>query len=91
MGNFLKVRKSLYSKLKSCVKVNGNLTQYFDCTIGTRQGYIGSPNLFTLLINDLIKYLELKLNRGIFVSTEISYLLAIMFADDISSFFQIRL
>lgn len=85
-GNFLKVWKSLYGKLKSCVKVNGNLTQYFDCTIGTRQGYNGSTKLFSLFINDLIKYQELKLNPGMFVSTGLTDLLALMFADDISSF-----
>ena len=43
--------------------------------------------MFSLFINDLIKYLELKRNRGISVSTEISDLLASMFADDISIFF----
>ena len=43
--------------------------------------------MFSLFINNLIKYLELKLTRAIFGSTEISDLLAIIFADDISIFF----
>ena len=38
--------------------------------------------MFFLSINGLIKYLKLKLNRGSFVST----VLALIFADDISSF-----
>ena len=40
--------------------------------MGTRQGCTGRPKLFSLFINDLIKYLELKRNHGISVSTEIS-------------------
>ena len=57
-GNFLNVWKSLYSKLKFCVKTGDNLTEFFECTIGTRQGCVGSPKIFTLFINDLISYLE---------------------------------
>ena len=85
-GNFLGIWKSLYSKLKSCVKVDENLTKYFDCTIGTRQGCVGSPKIFSLFINDLISYLESKLNQGIFVTTDINDVLTLMFADDVSCF-----
>ena len=72
--------------MKSCVKTGDNLTNFFECTIGTRQGCVGSPKIFTLFINDLISYLESKLNRGIFVTTEIPDLLGLMFADDVSCF-----
>ena len=86
-GNFLNVWKSLYGKLKSCVKIDDNLlTTFFDCSIGTRQGWVGSPKIFTLFINDLKTYLETKLNRGIFVTTEIPDLLGLIFADDVSCF-----
>ena len=85
-GNFLRIWKSLYSKLKSCVKVDENLTNYFDCTIGTRQGCVGSPKIFSLFINDLISYLESKLNQGIFITTDIDDVLTLMFADDVSCF-----
>ena len=47
---------------------------------------MGSPKIFTLFIIDLVSYLESKLNRGIFVTTEISEMLALMFADDVSCF-----
>ena len=32
-GNFLNLFKFLYSKLKSCMKLNAGLTEYFDCFI----------------------------------------------------------
>ena len=51
-GKFLEVLKPMYSKLKSCVKIGDILTQYFDCTIGTRQGCVGSLKCFSLFIND---------------------------------------
>ena len=85
-GNFLNFWKFLYSKLKSCVKLNGGLTEYFDCCIGTRQGCIGSPKIFSLFINDLVLFLESKCNYGIFVTNEIPDVLTLMFADDVACF-----
>ena len=76
----------MYSKLKSCVKVNGGLTEYFDCFIGNRQGCIGSPKIFSLFINDLVSFLESKCNHGNFVTNEIPDVLTIMFADEVASF-----
>ena len=35
-GKFIKIFQSMYRKLKSCVKVNEGLTEYFECNIGTR-------------------------------------------------------
>lgn len=89
-GNFLRFLESLYSKLKSCIKVDENLTKYFDCTIGTRQGCVGSPKIFSMFINDLISYLESKLNQGIFVTTDIDDVLTLMFADDVACFFRLQ-
>ena len=59
----LKIFKSMYSQLKSCVKVKNGLTQFFNCYIGTRQGCASSPIIFTLFINDLVSYLESECDR----------------------------
>ena len=85
-GKFLDTIKSMYKKLKSCVKTDGNLTPYFDCSIGTRQGCVASPKIFSLFINDLVDYLNIKNERGIFVTQDINELNVLMFADDVSSF-----
>ena len=45
-----------------------------------------SPKMFSIFINDLIKYLETKFNRGIFVTTDIPELLTLMFAGDSAGF-----
>ena len=85
-GSFLNFWKFLYSKLKSCVKLNAGLTEYFDCFIGTRQGCISSPKILSIFINDLVSFLESRCNHGIFVTNEIPDVLTLMFADDVASF-----
>ncbi len=45
------VLRSMYSKLKSCVKGTDGLTEYFGITIGVRQGCMVSPLLFILFLN----------------------------------------
>ncbi|MEW8544974.1 MAG: reverse transcriptase family protein, partial [Candidatus Thiodiazotropha sp.] len=85
-GKFMKIFQSMYSQLKSCIKVNGGLTNFFECGIGTRQGCISSPIIFSLFINDLVSYLRSNCDNGVFVSNEIEDILALMFADDVSSF-----
>ena len=85
-GKFLSIFRSMYSQLKSCVKVKDGLTQFFDCHIGTRQGCVSSPIIFSLFINDLVSYLKSECDRGIFVSDQIEDMIALMFADDVASF-----
>ena len=85
-GKFLSIFKSMYSQLKSCVKVKNGLTQFFDCYIGTRQGCVSSPIIFSLFINDLVSYLKAECDRGIFVTDQIDDMIALMFADDVACF-----
>ncbi len=59
-GNILKVLISMYSNLKSCVKTQNGLTEFFRCLIGTRQGCMISPFLFILYIMELIKFVTLS-------------------------------
>ena len=67
-----------------------NSSKYFaqlkSYTTGTRQGCISSPIIFSLFINDLVEYLQSETDSGIFISNDIEDLLALMFADDVSSF-----
>ena len=85
-SKFIKIFQSMYSQLKSCVKTNNSLSRFFECSIGTRQGCLSSPIIFSLFINDLIAYLRSESDRGVFISNEIEDVMAFMFADDISCF-----
>ena len=69
-GNFLSVLRSMYMSLQSCVNTSVGITDYFDCTIGTRQGCMLSPILFSLFINDLVSYTNKVGCEGIYVDEE---------------------
>ena len=43
---------SLYENVKSCVKHNGLLSDYFPIEIGLFQGEVLSPILYSLYVND---------------------------------------
>ena len=78
--------QSVNSKLKSCVKIDDMLTEYFMCSIGARQGCVASPIIFSLFINDLITYVRDNCGGGIFVSNETDKLHTLLFADDVAGF-----
>ena len=57
-GKFLDLIKSMYAKVKSCVRSDdGRLTKLFAYKRGLRQGCLLSPLLFALFLNDLNNFL----------------------------------
>lgn len=52
-GNVLRVIYNLYTKAKSCVKKGRDISDFFNCNVGVRQGENLSPLLFAMYINDL--------------------------------------
>ena len=57
-GCILTVIKDMYQKVKSCVKVGDNCSDYFQCYSGVRQGENLSPMLFAIYFNDLQTFME---------------------------------
>ena len=82
-GRIITVFRSMYAKLRSCVKSSSGFTDFFSCTIGTRQGCMVSPLLFALYINELVNMCRRLLCPGIYVDEELSDFQLLMYADDI--------
>ena len=83
-GKILSLLRQMYSKLKSCVKTTCGLTEFFECTIGTRQGCMISPFLFILYIDELVDMLRNSGCPGVFINEEVPSLHILMFADDVT-------
>ena len=56
-GKCFNLIKNMYSNIKSCVSVNGSISEYFSSTVGVRQGENLSPLLFAFYLNDLEDFL----------------------------------
>jgi hypothetical protein len=49
----LNVIKSMYSKLKACVRLDSNYSDIFTCNVGHMQVGSVSPLLYSLYVNDI--------------------------------------
>jgi hypothetical protein len=63
-GKFLTAIQSLYNEVKCTVRVNNDLTPWFNVEAGVKQGCILSPTLFSAYINDLADRIN-SLNCGV--------------------------
>ena len=71
----------MYTKTRSSVKVNDDLSNWFETECGVRKGDVLSPTLFNIFINDLSTELN-SLRIGITLGDDrISHLL---YADDLT-------
>ena len=74
----------MYGKLKSCVRTADGITEYFDCVIGTRQGCILCPLIFSFYMNGLVNMLKNKGCQCVYVSEEAPNIMHLRYADDIT-------
>ena len=54
LRKLINIIRDLYSKAKTCIRVNNNLTDWFETTIGVRQGCLLSPDLFNLFLENIL-------------------------------------
>lgn len=82
-GKTLNVIKNMYSDIKSCVSLDGNVSEMFSSSRGVRQGENLSPILFSLYLNDLETCLS-QSTDGININAAEHYLklLVLLYADD---------
>ena len=50
----------MYNNIKSCISINGEHSDYFQCHLGLTQGEHLSPIIFSLYLNDLENYLSVN-------------------------------
>ena len=85
-GKILKVIRSMYDNVKSCVMVDQQMTDTFICNMGVRQGENLSPLLFAFYVNDIQKtFIEQDctyLNFSDEFLNSYLKLLVLMYADD---------
>jgi hypothetical protein len=83
-GKFLGAIMAMYNSLLSCVKVNGVLSDYFDCPVGVRQGCVISPTLFSVFINNLANHVNQNGRHGVQLLPGLLELFILLFADDVA-------
>ena len=55
----------MYQKVKSCVKSCNTYSEFFEYSIGLRQGEVISPIMFSLFIEDIELFLQDNVNSGL--------------------------
>ena len=83
-GKFFCALKAMYGSLISCVRVNGDLSDYFECPSGVRQGCVMSPTLFSLFINQLANHINSSGVHGAQILPNLLELFIVLFADDVA-------
>ena len=73
--------QALYSKSNSAVRVNGDLTEWFQTTVGVRQGCVISPQLFNILLEVVMLFATHNVNIGAKIHGQL--ISNLRFADDI--------
>ena len=82
----LRMIQSLYETVKCCVRISPqmNVSEFFDVTLGLKQGEPLSPILFILFINDIVHHIDFDNLTDKDLELLSKYLIA--FADDIVLF-----
>lgn len=83
-STFVNAVKAIYSKVVSCVRVNGEFTDMFDCPQGLRQGCVLSPTLFSIIINEFATSVANEGKHGIQLLPGLIELFILLFADDLA-------
>lgn len=79
-GKLLRIVRNMYQSVKSCVKLCNNHSDFFELSLGLRQGEIMSPILFSMFVDDLELFLQKNHDSGRSIND--ICLILLLFADD---------
>lgn len=79
-GKLLTIIRSMYSRIRTCVKSSGHISHFFENHIGLLQGEVLSPLFFVLYVNDLEN--EFIKNGNQPTDLQLLSLFILMYADD---------
>ena len=79
-GKLLRIIRAMYDKVKCCVRHCNSYSDFFDISVGLKQGETLSPILFSLFLEDLELYLQSRPDSGLCLN-DINIML-LLFADD---------
>lgn len=83
-GRVITVLRNMYSKLKCCVQSSPfNVSDSFECSVGTRQGCLLSPFLFIFYLNELVNMSKEYSCKGIYVDENYKDVNMLLYADDL--------
>ena len=83
-GKMLRNLKAMYRSVQACVMSKSEVSGYFECFQGLKQGCVASPVLFSLLINELANEIIGKAKHGIPLGPTEIELFILLFADDLT-------
>ena len=79
-GRMLRIIRALYDSVKCCIRHCDSYSDFFEVSVGLKQGETLSPILFSLFVEDLEIYLQTRPDSGLCIN-DINIML-LMFADD---------
>ena len=85
-GKIFNVVYNLYDKAKSCVRLNNDRSELFNCNIGVRQGDSLSPLLFAIYLNDFELFMSRRYEGLNYVAEQVRTYLS---NDDIEVFLRL--
>jgi hypothetical protein len=83
-SNFVLAIRAMYKSVLACVRVNGELSEAFECPQGLRQGCMFSPTAFSVVINELASRVAACGKHGVQFVPGLVELFILLFADDLA-------
>jgi len=79
----LRMLQGMYKTVQSCVRWGADVSEFFDCPFGVRQGCQISPLIFSLLITEVADSVTSKGKHGFQFLPGLQEIFLLLFADDI--------